>query len=510
MAKAGSWTSTLPPARSWDRRAPHSSPGPWDRFPPSPAPRIFLDDIGLPREAVIGRTSLELGLWVDPDDRRKYLEALTRTGSLRHHEIHFRMPSGAVRDYLVYSERLTLRGRLCSLNYLTDITDRKRLEADLLRERNFSRALLDSMVEGVVACDERGELVLFNRTSREWHGMDLRKVPQEQWGELYGLFEEDGSTPLAPESIALLRAFRGEVVRNTPPTSIRAKGQPLRYMTSNASPITDEDGRVLGAVSVQHDVTGQRQAAEAMRKLLETLEPRVHERTAMLESANAELDAFSYSVSHDLRAPLRSIDGFSEALQEELGDTGSAEVRFLLRRVRTATQRMGQLINDLLLLSRTGRSALVRQRLDLSELARTILEALDHADASRPCAITVEPDLAASGDPGLIRPVLENLLGNAWKYTSKVASRRIEVCREPQADGVPAFCVRDNGAGFDMEDAGKLFNAFQRLHSSEEFEGTGIGLAIVQRIIHRHGGRIWAQAEVGKGAAFFFTLPDPC
>jgi len=438
---------------------------------------------------------------------RERLPHLLAGESLTFEVEHLRKDGRAI-PLEVSTSLVTAGGRSVILAFHRDITERHRVEAELLRERNFTRALLDSMVEGVVACDERGDLVLFNRTSREWHGMDLLKVPQEQWGACYGLFEEDGGTPLAPESIALARALRGEVVRNAPPTSIRAQGQPLRLMTSNASPILDADGRVLGAVSVQHDVTAQRQSAEAMSRLLETLEARVQERTARLESANAELDAFSYSVSHDLRAPLRSIDGFSEALQEELGEACSPEVQFLLQRVRGGTRRMGQLIHDLLLLSRAGRGELVRQRLDLSAMAQSILDALGREDASRPRTIQVEPGLTASGDPGLVRSILENLLGNAWKYTSKVASRRIEVFREPQPDGVPAFCVQDNGAGFDMEYAGKLFQAFQRLHSTEEFEGTGIGLAIVQRIVHRHGGRVWARGEAGQGAAFRFTLPE--
>jgi signal transduction histidine kinase len=239
------------------------------------------------------------------------------------------------------------------------------------------------------------------------------------------------------------------------------------------------------------------------------LERMVTERTAELEAANAELAAFSYSVSHDLRAPLRGIDGFSLALLEDAGAQLDAKARHYLQRIRTGTQHMGRIIDDLLKLSRASRTVLNHERLELSAMARALLERIVQDDASRSPELRVEEGLTASGDLCLIDSVLENLLGNAWKYTAKVPAARIEFFRQAQPDGSSAFCVRDNGAGFDMAHAGKLFAPFQRLHSVQEFEGTGIGLAIVERIVRRHGGRVWAAAEPGRGAMFSFTLPEP-
>ena len=269
----------------------------------------------------------------------------------------------------------------------------------------------------------------------------------------------------------------------------------------------DREGAPVGLWCIARDITERRQADQALEQLNGELEERIRRRTALLETALAELDAFSYSVSHDLRAPLRGIDGFSQALQEECGELLSAEGRHYLQRVRAGTQRMGRLIDDLLKLSQVSRSALNRQPLDLSALAEALLDELDQGDPGRGLELRVAPGLEASGDPGLVRAVLGNLLGNAWKYTARASAPRIEVFREPLPDGGAAFCVRDNGVGFDMAYAGKLFMAFQRLHSATDFEGSGIGLAIVQRIIHRHGGQVWARSAEGEGASFYFTLP---
>jgi len=217
------------------------------------------------------------------------------------------------------------------------------------------------------------------------------------------------------------------------------------------------------------------------------------------------LEAFSYSVSHDLRAPLRGIDGFSQALLEDyagkLDDTGND----YLRRVRAATQKMGRLIDDLLQLSRVTRSVLHQQRVDLTALAHAAIEDLRDRYPQRSVDVIIERNLTAECDQGLVRVVLDNLLGNAWKYTSKKKHARIEFS-SLMRDGVRTFFVQDDGAGFDMAYAGKLFGAFQRLHSVDEFEGTGIGLATVQRIIHRHGGQIWAEGVLNQGATFYFTL----
>ncbi len=231
----------------------------------------------------------------------------------------------------------------------------------------------------------------------------------------------------------------------------------------------------------------------------------LHQRAAQLEEANKELASFSYSVSHDLRSPLRGIDGFSQALEEDYGDKLDEAGRGYLARVRAATHRMGDLIDDLLKLSRITRAELRHEPVDLSALARTVAGALQLREPQRQVQWEIAGGLSAEGDPQLLRVALENLLGNAWKFTGKQPDARIEFGRW-QSDGQTAFYVRDNGAGFDMTHANRLFGAFQRLHTVAEFEGTGIGLATVQRIVLRHGGRLWAEGAVDKGAVFYFTL----
>jgi light-regulated signal transduction histidine kinase (bacteriophytochrome) len=235
----------------------------------------------------------------------------------------------------------------------------------------------------------------------------------------------------------------------------------------------------------------------------------VLERTAELAAANRELEAFSYSVSHDLRAPLRSIDGFSQAVLEDYADKLDEPGRDHLNRVRAATQRMGQLIDDLLKLARVTRAEIRPTTVDLSALAANVLAELQKNEPGRRVEYRIEPGLTAEGDARLLRVVLDNLLGNAWKFAGKTANARIEFGATRGSDGTPSYFVRDNGAGFDMAYANKLFSAFQRLHSMNEFPGTGIGLATVQRIILRHGGTVRAEGRPGAGATFYFTLSQP-
>jgi signal transduction histidine kinase len=242
-----------------------------------------------------------------------------------------------------------------------------------------------------------------------------------------------------------------------------------------------------------------------LQQARDELELRVADRTAQLEVANKELESFSYSVSHDLRAPLRSIDGFSQALLEDYGDKLDDQGRSDLRRVRAATQRMAQLIDDMLDLSRVTRGEMHREAVNLSAIVKAVAQELAAAEPHRRVAFVIADGLRAEGDARLLRVLVENLLRNAWKFTAKHAAAKIEFGID-QNNGKPVYFVRDDGAGFDMAYAGKLFGAFQRLHAMTEFAGTGIGLATVQRIVHRHGGRVWAEGKVDQGATFYFTL----
>ncbi|HEY8945591.1 MAG TPA: ATP-binding protein [Polyangiaceae bacterium] len=241
-------------------------------------------------------------------------------------------------------------------------------------------------------------------------------------------------------------------------------------------------------------------------QLYQDLEQRVRERTAELEVSNRELEAFSYSVSHDLRAPLRSIIGFNQALMEDHATRLDEDGRECLQRVAAAGQRMSHLIDDLLQLSRVTRTELSRAELDLSALCTEVLGSLQRSDPDRTVSVSIDPEMRALGDGRLLRIVLENLLGNAWKFTSRKTDARISVTAE-RMDTTMTIVIADNGAGFDMAYANKLFTPFQRLHSPSEFPGTGVGLATVQRIIRRHGGTISAESKPGQGATFRFSLP---
>jgi len=252
---------------------------------------------------------------------------------------------------------------------------------------------------------------------------------------------------------------------------------------------------------IVRDITEQKRAEAALIKEKEEVEKKTHQ----LQVYVNELEAFSYSVSHDLRAPLRSIDGFSQVLLEDYNDKLDDEGKDYLQRVRSASQHMAELIDDLLNLSRVTRCEMGSTNVDLSALAKTIAEEFQQKEPERDVQFSITPGLVVRGDANLLRVALENLLGNAWKFSGKREHARIEM-GYARNNGRSAYFVRDNGAGFNMDYTDKLFGVFQRLHSDKEFEGTGIGLATVQRIISRHGGTIWAEGAVGRGATFYFRL----
>jgi signal transduction histidine kinase len=291
-------------------------------------------------------------------------------------------------------------------------------------------------------------------------------------------------------------------------------------ITLSAAPMFSGTGKFVGYAGATHDLTpligaSADEGAGNLRELTAELERRnrlLAERSAELDHATRELDSFAHSISHDLRAPLRIVDGFATIVLEDYGDRGKALDdlgRDHLRRIVAASQRMNSMIDTLLSLSRMTSRELTRERVDLARTARELIDDLRLQEPTRGVEFIVPPELRVDGDPTLLRLVLQNLLGNAWKFTSRTGQARIEFgCRKD--DGTPTYFVRDNGAGFDMRFAEKLFGLFQRFHSANEYPGTGVGLATVQKIVRRHGGRIWAEAipapADGHGAVFYFTL----
>lgn len=272
--------------------------------------------------------------------------------------------------------------------------------------------------------------------------------------------------------------------------------------------VTEFDGeRPVRSKGTVQDITEARTAQLALQQLNDELETHVSERTRELGAVNRELEAFAYSVSHDLRTPLRSIHGFASLLAEE-SEALSVEGRAHLRRIQEAARRMGVLITDLLSMAHHGRAPVRHETVNLSDLARAIASELERGDPQRQVQWDIEDGLAVRADPLLMRVVLQNLLGNAWKYTGQTADARVSFSRTRQADGQQEFCVRDNGAGFDMAYVGQLFQPFKRLHNHHDFEGSGVGLATVLRVVQRHGGRVYGEGRVGEGASFFFSLPD--
>ena len=368
------------------------------------------------------------------------------------------------------------------------------------------RSVLDSMVEGLVATNEQGKFVLWNPAAERILGMSAAQIASPEWTAHYGLFLPDRVTPFPSEEIPLVRALRGEVtttemfVRN----ATVAEGA---WIEVSAGPMIDKEGAISGGVAAFRDITQRRADEREIRKLNDGLEIRVAERTAQLETANKELESFSYSVSHDLRAPLRHIIGFSKLLVEEFGLTLDPGAQRYLDRIQAGTQKMGLLVDELLNLAKVGRHAIARRATKLNALVAEVVTILEPDFQGREIQWVIADLPLVECDPVLVKQIFQNLLANALKFTRARAPAVIQISYiENPENGQPVFVVRDNGIGFNMKYVDKLFGVFQRLHNPEDFEGTGIGLATVQRIVHKHGGRIWAEGEVDKGAAFFFTL----
>jgi PAS domain S-box-containing protein len=449
--------------------------------------RALGSDDGVLDQTATGASSLSVALRA----RREVIGVLhctTRSARLGPEEL------ALVRDLADHAALAIANGRLI-----------RALEEELAQgqrpaEDGSSQRFLDAVVENIphmifVKDAERLAFVRFNKAGEELLGL--------QRDDLLGKNDHDF---FPPEEAAFFQAkdretLRGKAMVDIPMEPIQTKNG-LRWLHTKKVPILDADGTPAYLLGISEDITERKRADQELRDLAAAVAARSQE----LEAANKELEAFSYSVSHDLRAPLRAIDGFSRLLDEEHGPRLDSEGQRLIAVIRRNTRSMAQLIDDLLVFSRLGRQALRAHTVDMAEIARSVVEEVKASEPERSIEVTVADLPAAICDPTLIRQVWINLIGNAFKYTRPRAPGVITITGALGESEV-TYTVGDNGVGFDMRYGNKLFGVFQRLHPEKDFEGTGVGLALVQRIIHRHGGRVWAEGELDRGARFSFALP---
>ena len=397
----------------------------------------------------------------------------------------------------------------------TDNTARKKAETALLKAGALQNAIFNSAYFSCIATDEKGVIQLFNVGSERMLGYAASDVvnkitpaalhdPMEIIARATALSLEY-ATPIAPGFEALVfKASRG-IADIYELTKVRKDGTHFPAVVSVTALRDGQDG-IIGYLLIGTDNTARKQAEDAILALNANLDRRVQERTAELKAANGELEAFAYSVSRDLRSPLRGMNGYVRMLQEDCAGLLDAEGIRLLGVVDSEARRMGRLIDDLLAFSRLGRQQMVSAPIDMTALARSVFESLTSPAPELAPRLNLKPLPPAQGDLSMLRQVFANLIGNAVKFSRKQTAPGIEVGGASE-NGVSTYYVKDNGVGFDPRFVHKLFGVFQRLHSDEEFEGTGVGLALVQRIILRHGGKIWAEGKLGEGATFYFTLP---
>ncbi len=400
--------------------------------------------------------------------------------------------------FMVWNLILNRRVKLKTASLRDEIEKRMVSEASLRQSEREWRLLAESMPQIVWITQGDGKNIYFNRQWVDYTGLSLEESLGDGWNEPF----HPDDKQRAWEAWQSATKNRGTYALEC---RLRRFDGCYAWWLIRGVPVLDDKGEIVKWFGTCTDIEEMKQADAEIRQLNASLERKVSERTGQLESANREMEAFAYSVSHDLRAPLRSIDGFSLALLEDYGDRLDGNGKDYLSRVRAAAGRMGQLIDDMLKLARVTKGEMTMEPVNLSALALSAVDSLRRMEPDRAVDVSVAEGLSAKGDPSLLKVVLDNLLGNAWKFTGSHPSAHIEF-GFAEIKGERAYFVRDDGAGFDMNYADKLFITFQRLHSEKEFKGTGIGLTLVQRIIRRHGGRIWAEGAVERGATFYFTL----
>jgi PAS domain S-box-containing protein len=484
--------------------------------------RAFSDMLGYSQEEVQNRKWQEI---THPDDvelTQMELDSLIagKKDLVRFNKRFIHKNGAVVWTDLSTSLRCDEQGKpVYFMTTINDITERKQAEEALRLASAYNRSLIEASLDPLVTIGPDGKITDVNAATEQVTG-----CPRN---ELIGKDFSDYFTEPEQARLGYQQVFREGSVRDYLLEIRHRDGHitPVRY---NASVYTDENGRVIGVFAAARDITERKRAEEEIQKLNAELEQRVLDRTAQLESANKELEAFSYSVSHDLRAPLRAVDGFSRILMEEYAPQLAPEAQRYLQLVRDNARQMGHLVDDLLAFSRLGRQPLAKRSFAMADLVQEVLEDLRPEQQGRTIQVSVCDLLPCEADPALLKQVWINLLSNAIKFTRRCEEARIEVgCmlvedfKSQDADWAShlpqgafsnpqsaIYYVRDNGVGFDMQYVHKLFGVFQRLHRAEDYEGTGVGLAIVQRIVHRHGGYVWAKAKVGEGATFYFTISD--
>ena len=451
--------------------------------------------LGYTREELIGMHSSQI---VDTEEIPHIESALAviNSGTNYHREWRFRRKDGSVFSVDVIATNMP-DGNVMAM--IRDVTERRAAERELqekdrrlhLMDRRLAE-IMTGMTEACFALDtawrftfvnDRGEILLRQRREQM-----LGRPIWEVFGKLIGTSME--------------ARYRQAMATRLPAAFVAFSPIAERWLDIRLFPTAE------GIAAFLLDIHDRKLAEEEIRQLNGQLEKRVGERTAELEVANHELEAFSYSVSHDLRAPLRAVDGFAQAVVEDYGALLPEEGRAYLSTIREGAQQMGRLIDDLLTFSRLSRAPLEKTKIDTARMVRDVIQTLEPMRAGRQVEVRLGELPPCPGDVTLLRQVWINLLSNAFKYTGRCERALVEVGCVKDAAGLTVYFVRDNGTGFDMRYVGKLFGVFQRLHRAEEFEGTGVGLAIVQRVIHRHGGRIWAEGELGRGATFYFSLNE--
>ncbi|MEO5694384.1 MAG: PAS domain S-box protein, partial [Usitatibacter sp.] len=455
---------------------------------------------GYSAEQIMGK---DFSLFFSPEDialghPREVLQLTAANGRFEEQTIRVRRDGKRFPAHVTLTALRDSSGNLKGFaEFSHDMSESSRLEARF-------RAMMEAAPDAMVVVDDHGTIVVLNLHAEKQFGYNRDELIGRQVTQI---IPQGFTERLLAAGDATASAMLGQEMRTGLELTARRKDGSEFPIELMLSPL--ESAGVALVTAAIRDIS-VRKAAEAV--LLETVEELNHSNkelgqfASQAAAANKELEAFAYSVSHDLRAPLRTLDGFSQVLLEDYSDKLDDEGRDSLARIRAASQRMGSLIDDMLALSKVTRREIALSETDLSAMASEILQDLRHGEPARRVDSVVAPAMVASTDPHLMRIALVNLLGNAWKFTSRRAQARIEFGLLHQ-DGRDVYFVRDDGAGFDLAYASTLFGAFQRMHNTDEFEGTGIGLATVQRIIHRLGGQIWAEAAVDKGATFYFSLP---